>query len=456
MKKLIAIILLFVAIAGRAQSLSDLLNNKLKTIWQKGNVVGFGVSIYSADTIYFVRGYGYSDLASMRPYTPHTVQKIASVSKLVLGVALMKAQEMNLLSLNDNINKFIDFRLINPRIKESNMSIYYLATHTSGIKKSIFDYKALYFPHPLPTHVKIKSLIKKITYLFLANLFNKNKYLKLRDFLYRIYSPGGKWYFPVLNFIKRRPGKCWIYNNDDASFIGLAISKASGMPYARFVHKYIFTPLGMHNTAFDFEKDKIPDSLKSSLYHFGVKIPNDYILLLTPAGGIESSVDDFTKFMQASIRGYREGNQILSKESYDFMLRRHIYKSFNQGILWRYMYNNMVGHRGDIAGATTFAYFDKKLGVGFILFANSAGGKDIEKELRQLTNLLWLYTGKFYKSQHQNGTIRALVENAKSLKQRIKNDQKKYSQSFISKLFKFLWAKIKGEKVQFFGSRKCI
>ena len=91
------------------------------------------------------------------------------------------------------------------------------------------------------------------------------------------------------------------------------------------------------------------------------------------------------------------------------MLSRHFNPEFNQGIFWRYMYN-IVGHRGDILGATSFAYFDKNLDMGFIVFANSAGGKDIEKELNQITNLLWLYMIKFYKQTNSDKKYDAISQ----------------------------------------------
>ncbi len=420
-----------------SQSLSDSLDHKLESLWRRGKVVGFGVAVYSADSVFFMKGYGYADRETRRPYTPQTIQKIASVSKLVLGVALMKAQEMNLLSLNDDINKYLHFKLVNPWAIDSKITILHLATHTSGMKKSIFDYKALFFPHHLPVKVKIKFSMKKLVYQILAMVINHNKYMSMQDFLYKVYSPRGSWYFPFLNFVYTRPGQCWIYNNDDASFVGLAISKASGMPYSKFVHKHIFEPLGMTSTGFDFEMHSQPDSLRSSLYHFGVKIPNDYILILSPAGGIESSVADFTRFMQATIKGYNNGNKLLSKQSYNFMLKRHFKKILYQGIFWRIVYPQMAGHRGDIAGATTFAFFDKDRSIGYILFANSAGSRAIEQELKQITNILWQYSIKFYDKQYPENTLKKpIIAKSKSSKKIHRKrsqtcPQKKFSNIFI-------------------------
>ncbi len=378
------------------QNLTDSLDHALRRMWEHGQVVGFSVSIFSEDSVYFMKAYGYADRHEKIPYRPETVQKIASVSKLFLGVALMKARAMGLIDFSDDVNKYLPFPLVNPRIKHSKITVLHLATHTSGMRKSVFDYKALYFPTKLKFKFRLKSGLHNFVYLFLVPVLNLNKYVNLRQFLYDIYSPNGKWYYPKLNFTRYEPGQHWIYNNDDASFLALAISKVSNMSYVEFVRKYIFEPLNLKNTRFDFEPLDTNQTQKSCLYHFGIEVPNDYLLVLYPAGGIETNIIDLTKFMQAMIGGYRHGNEILTKQDYQFMLKPQIKKHFHQGILWRFRDKTWVGHRGDIAGATTFAYFDKRTGMGYILLSNSAGTKAIESEHQQIISLLRTYCVKFY------------------------------------------------------------
>ncbi len=391
----LATVLMLCSVMVNGQNLIDSLDHDLQRVWENGTVGGFSVSIFSQDSVYFMKAYGYADLKTREPYRISTVQKIASVSKLFLGVALMKAHELGLIDLNSDINKYLPFELKNPRIKNTKITVLHLATHTSGMRKSIFDYRALYFPTKLKFRFRLRYGLRNFIYLFLVPVLNSNKYLSLKQFLFQIYSPEGKWYHPWLNFIKAKPGERWIYNNDDASFLGLAISNVSGMTYPQFVHKYIFEPLNMKNTRFDFENNQAK-SRKSHLYHFGIEVPNDYLLVLYPAGGIETDIVDLTRFMQAMIAGYRHGNQILTKQDYRFMLKRQINPRFHQAILWRYRDKSWVGHRGDIAGATSFAYFDTKTGMGYVLLSNSAGTKAIEREHQAIIKLLETYSLKLH------------------------------------------------------------
>ncbi len=369
----------------------DTLTKKLDSIWRQGYIAGFGVSIYSADSLYYMRGFGYADRESGRPYSPYTVQKIASLSKLVLGVAVMKSLQMGLFSLSDPADKYLPFKLVNPRAGNARIKIIHLVTHTSGIKQSPYDYRALYFPTKIRAPEGRRSL-EWLAFDFLRKVLNANEYYTLEDYVVNVLSPNGKWYDPYLCFDDTPPGTKRIYSNIGASVAGLVIQRASGMDYTTFVHKYILDVLGLKQTMFDFEARSLPDSMKASLYHFGFKIPNDYVLLIPPAGGLESSVADFTRFMQKMIEGYEQGNEILPQKYYEMMLKQYFNNNFYQGIFWRVLWDGRAGHRGDIAGATTFAYFYKQYGTGYILFTNSAGSRCAEHEYHQILSVLERYT----------------------------------------------------------------
>lgn len=71
--------------------------------------------------------------AKKKPYTIHTEQPITSISKTLLSVALMKAQEMGKLHLNGNINDYLPFKIFNPNFPNENITIQQLANHMSVI-----------------------------------------------------------------------------------------------------------------------------------------------------------------------------------------------------------------------------------------------------------------------------------------------------------------------------------
>gem|GEM_PF-2076998 len=66
-------------------------------------------------------------------YTEHTIQPIASISKVVLGLTLAKAIEDGHLSLEDDINKFLYFEVRNPLFPQQPILVKHLTSHTSSI-----------------------------------------------------------------------------------------------------------------------------------------------------------------------------------------------------------------------------------------------------------------------------------------------------------------------------------
>ena len=61
------------------------------------------------------------------------MQNIASVSKTLIGVSIMKLVEEDRLSLDDEANRFLPFDIVNPHFPASPILIRHLATHTSSI-----------------------------------------------------------------------------------------------------------------------------------------------------------------------------------------------------------------------------------------------------------------------------------------------------------------------------------
>jgi CubicO group peptidase (beta-lactamase class C family) len=89
---LIIIIILSVNTSIRAQNVADSITLTLNELSINNSLVGFAVAIVNKDSIVYAKGFGYSNKDSETPYTINTIQPIASISKTLLAVALMKAQ----------------------------------------------------------------------------------------------------------------------------------------------------------------------------------------------------------------------------------------------------------------------------------------------------------------------------------------------------------------------------
>ena len=81
----------------------DSLTIALDSIVTNGPVVGLSVAIITKDTVLYNKGFGYANVADSIAYTHETIQNIGSISKTFIGIALLKAQELGKLKLDDPV-----------------------------------------------------------------------------------------------------------------------------------------------------------------------------------------------------------------------------------------------------------------------------------------------------------------------------------------------------------------
>ncbi len=93
-----------------AQNYQDSIEQILQTIADNPSVTGFSVSIIRDGEVKYMNGFGLADEHTKRGYTAKTIQNIASISKTFIGVSLMKAQALNLLNLDDPIDKYLPYK----------------------------------------------------------------------------------------------------------------------------------------------------------------------------------------------------------------------------------------------------------------------------------------------------------------------------------------------------------
>ncbi len=67
------------------------------------NIKGLSLAVVRNDSLVYAKGYGMADVEAGRPMTPTTIMRIASASKLVTAVAVMKLVEQNRLRLDSRV-----------------------------------------------------------------------------------------------------------------------------------------------------------------------------------------------------------------------------------------------------------------------------------------------------------------------------------------------------------------
>ncbi len=375
-------------------SITAILNQKLDSIADGGPIVGFSVAIVDAETTLYTRGFGYADARTKTPFTSQTIQNIASISKTVIGIALIKAQELGKLDLDDPINKYLPFSVSNPHFPEVSITIRQLASHTSTIKDAAAYEKKGYV---LRYYDNAGTKLKK-------NFRPPNELMDYGLFLEEILGAKGKWYSKK-NFIQKRPGEIFEYSNVGAGLAALVLQRAVGQSFSEFTKTHVFEPLGMSQTGWFLSE--VDAYIHSTIYTDKGKPIAPYQLINYPDGGLITSSTDLAIYLTELISGYSGDGTLLSIDGYSELFKPNletaIHKSrsnskyndeFEMGIFMGISAQNQVGHTGGDPGVTTMLFFDVKSKIGKLLLVNTELSKDGINELIKIWKTLEAYETK--------------------------------------------------------------
>ncbi|WP_282777179.1 serine hydrolase domain-containing protein [Phaeodactylibacter xiamenensis] len=238
------------------------------------------LSVVRGDTIYALRGYGFTNLETGQPVDPETtIFRVASVSKSVVATAVMTLADRGLISLDEDVNRWISAFKV-PEVNGSIVTWHDLLTHSAGIDDKV------YFP---------TSTEDPASYISLEEAFRCS---------------------PPVRFAES--AQSTRYSNQGYALLGYLVEQVSGMPFEAYVRQYVFTPLDMGHSTFE---QVLPDGLsgqavKSYLADEDsgwVEQPVIYVNEM-PAGGLYTTSADMARFMLMHLNGgYFAGRQVLSE-----------------------------------------------------------------------------------------------------------------------------------------------
>lgn len=274
---------------------SNFIEKEANEFLQQWNLAGMTMSIVKDGKLVYAQGFGYSDLDARLQVSPGNLFRVASVSKLITAVAIMKLVEKKTISLDSKVfgpkallkdpifNSVVDKRLYNITIRQ-------LLAHTGGWSSHYGD-------------PAFNSLIV----------------------LERTGEKGAATIESYCRFVASRklhfePGTRSSYSNMGYMFLGKVISAVTGRKYEDFVRKEVLIPAGildMHvgrsylsdkriNEVKYYESEESP--MISAFDGSGRLVPKPYggnpIELLGPAGGWIASSVELAKLM-VLIDGFR-------------------------------------------------------------------------------------------------------------------------------------------------------
>lgn len=370
-------------VVSETQLVKDSLTAELDSIQQAGQLIGFSVAVVNEQGALYENGFGYANTETKEAYTEHTLQHIASISKTLLGISLMKAQEMGKLNLDDPIQQHLPFKVRNPFHPGEEITIRQLATHTSGINDTdqYMDHAWVMTEHQHAPDVRTDYPDQRL------NPTEKN--IPMKEYLSEYLTVGGD-YYQADNYIDFKPGVRYNYSNIGATLAALVLENATGEAYDSFTKTHILNPLGMNWSGWSL-KD-IDVSKHSILYRNDYSALPFYTAITYPDGMLISSSSDMAKYLSELIKGFSGNGTLLKQESYQELFREQLNAShfaegqrrpnhpydgdYNPGIFIGHSALGYVGHSGGDAGVGSWMYFNKETKTGRYIVKNTDGGND--------------------------------------------------------------------------------
>ena len=276
---------------------------------RRWSIAGASIAVSKDGKLIYARGFGYADTASREETQPYNKFRIASISKLITAVAVMKLVDDGKLSLNDRVFGsdaiLNDPYFSNPKDKRVyGITVAHLLSHEGGWSLRWGD--QMFMPLVVAEKMGVKPPVDTRTII----RFVLDKRLH--------FTPG--------------TGKA--YSNLGYSILGLVIEKVSGMPYEDYCKKAVLEPLGIYDMSLarNLPLQKAPFEvtyyepadvvLKPSIYGTGELVEpssggND-IEALGAAGAWIATAPDLMRLLLA-VDGFASKKDILSERSISFM-----------------------------------------------------------------------------------------------------------------------------------------
>ncbi|MBP6430983.1 MAG: beta-lactamase family protein [Ferruginibacter sp.] len=383
--------------------LQNKLTEKLTVVSKSVSVNGFGVASVNENGVLYQNGFGIANVETNEKYTENTIQNIASVSKTFIGIAILKAQELGKLKLDDPINNYLPFKILNPKYKETPITIRHLVTHTSSINDNEeYLYRAWVLFDTVNLEHNLKIDIGE------CKFSAPSTEVSMEDFLKNVLLQNGKWFKPN-TFTDKKPGEIFNYSNMGATLAALVLEKATGDKFDAFTEKYILNPLKMESTGWGLRSIDIK---KHSRLYINKTTPYPFYIGVTyPDGSIITSSNDMSKYVAELMKGYFGNGTLLTKDSYkeyftpqlkaeNFIDRDTSQYSdeYNMGITMGFGSTGNFGHTGGDPGMFSIIWFDKDKKIGTYYIVNTdMEGKESVKTQQAIRTLLDEYTNKLDK-----------------------------------------------------------
>ncbi len=354
------------------------LDAAMKGFISKWHIQGASVAVVKDGALVYTKGFGYADREKNIAADARHTFRIASVSKLVTAVAIMKLQEEGKLTLEDKVFGPEGILNTDPYTqavdkKTQLIEVKHLLLHTGGWSTRSYG-DPMFQSLEIATRLKVKAPASEEAII---------KYVMSKRLPYV-------------------PGTVSDYSNFGYFILSKVIEQVSGMPYEQYVQEAILHPLGIYDMqiAGNLYEDRAPNEVKYydhegagkkiSCYGTGQMVSRTYggtdVAMLSGAGAWIASPASLMKLMVA-IDGKPGKADILQPESIELMTTpQSTSKSSVMG--WKSNLNGDWCRTGTLIG-TNALLMHQQDGLSWVVITNTnhwtgpAFNNEIHRMMRQ-------------------------------------------------------------------------
>jgi CubicO group peptidase (beta-lactamase class C family) len=342
-------------LAGLAEFVDGIMAQQIAT----REVAGAVVTVVANGKVLFSRGYGYADIDAKIPVDGQkTLFRPGSVSKLFTWTALMQQVEQGKVSLDDPIDKYLDFKIPTNNQKRP-ILVKHLLDHSPGFE----DLGGI-------TVDELSELIPLET--FLKN--PKNIPTRVRE-----------------------PGVETSYSNYGSALAGYIVQRVSGEKFADYIDKHIFGPLGMKSATFrePLTGDRAANMAKGYKLVDGKLVAKPFELYsnIMPAGSVSATGPDLARFMLMHLGDGKLGNVQILKPATMRLMRNSLTRNAPslQPMAHGYMVvreqgPRIIGHGGNTSDFHSYLVVAPEANFGF--FVSTTGGQGSYGARTELLNAM--------------------------------------------------------------------
>jgi CubicO group peptidase (beta-lactamase class C family) len=342
-------------LAGRVKIEGEHCNILDRMAYYKFN--GVSIAVIQNYKVVWAKGYGWADINEKRPVTENTLFMVASVSKSINSMGVLKLAQDKKLDLNTDINQYLTSWKF-PYDSVSNgkkITTLNLLTHTVGISNSAPEYV---FKDTIPTLIQILNGEAS------PSRFVYSEVVAARSIT--------------------EPNVSFQYSNNGIGITQLMVCDITKKPYEQYISETVLKPLGMMHSCYTADSVKSQKQILATGYLSGYEVPGKHVIVPPiAAGGLWTTPTDLGKFiieLQLSYQG--KSNKVLSQEMVKRMLTSYIDSKVAPGVFLKEANGvNYFEHSGELPGFNSHYYGSMEGGNGVVVMVNSGSSTGLIQEI---------------------------------------------------------------------------